>query len=177
MTITEQRSEQKSHEKKHLAIIWFSRTGACKTLALAAHDASKRESGISTQITCATDAQPEQMLDADGYIFICPENLAAIAGGMKEFFDRSYYPLLGKIEGRPYAAIITAGSDGHNAKQQLERIATGWRLKKAIDTAIICTHAQSQEAILAPKNLSDDQIGKARVIGETIAAGLALGVF
>ena len=48
---------------------------------------------------------------------------------MKEMFDRCYYPCLGKLEGRPYATIICAGSDGENAQRQLDRIATGWRLR------------------------------------------------
>jgi NAD(P)H-dependent FMN reductase len=117
------------------------------------------------------------MLDADGYIFATPENLAAIAGVMKAFFDRCYYPVLGKIEGRPYAAMICAGSDGENAKVQLERIATGWRLKKVIDTPIICTHAQTKAEILAPKSIGDDDLERCREIGATLSAGLAMGVF
>jgi multimeric flavodoxin WrbA len=44
-----------------------------------------------------------------------PENLAAISGLMKDFFDRSYYGVLDRIQGRPYASLVCAGSDGHNA--------------------------------------------------------------
>ena len=44
---------------------------------------------------------------------------------MKDFFDRTYYPVLDQISGRPYATLICAGSDGHNAARQVERIATG----------------------------------------------------
>ena len=64
------------------------------------------------------------MLTGDGYIFGTPENLAAISGLMKDFFDRTYYPVLERINGRPYATLICAGSDGHNAARQIERIAT-----------------------------------------------------
>ena len=46
---------------------------------------------------------------------------------MKDFFDRTYYAVLDGINGRPYAALICAGSDGQNAARQIERIATGWR--------------------------------------------------
>jgi hypothetical protein len=31
---------------------------------------------------------------------------------MKDFFDRSYYAVLDRINGRPYATMICAGSDG-----------------------------------------------------------------
>jgi NAD(P)H-dependent FMN reductase len=74
-------------------------------------------------------AQAADLLEADGYIFGTPENLAAMAGLMKDFFDRTYYPALDQISARPYATLICAGSDGHNAARQVERIATGWRLK------------------------------------------------
>jgi multimeric flavodoxin WrbA len=162
---------------KNLAIIWYSRTGASEALAKAAQHAALAEVEVEAALYCAPNASAQHLLDADGYIFICPENLAAIAGGMKEFFDRCYYPVLGKIEGRPYAAIIAAGSDGENARRQLERIATGWRLKKIMDSQIICTDAQSQKAILAPKILRADQLNIARQAGATLAAGLSMGVF
>lgn len=125
----------------------------------------------------ADQAGPEDLLAADGYIFCAPENLAAISGQMKEFFDRSYYPVLGKIEGRPYAQMICAGSDGQNAARQTARIATGWRLKEVQPPLIICTHAQTPRAILAEKILSEDQLAPCREIGAALAAGLALGVF
>ncbi len=44
---------------------------------------------------------------------------------MKDLFDRTYYPALDRISERPYATLIGAGSDGHNAARQVERIATG----------------------------------------------------
>ena len=125
----------------------------------------------------ADEAGPDDLLKADGYIFCAPENLAAISGLMKEFFDRCYYPVLGQIEGRPYAQMVCAGSDGENAARQMARIATGWRLKEVQPPLIICTHAQTTKAILAEKTIPDDQLEKCREIGAALAAGLSLGVF
>ena len=96
---------------------------------------------------------------------------------MKAFFDRLYYPCLGQIEGRPYAVIVCAGSDGSNAVRQAERIATGWRLKKIADSVIVCTHAQTQEAILSPKRIDEAYLKNARDLGAAMAAGLALGIY
>ena len=81
------------------------------------------------------------------------------------------------INGRPYASLICAGSDGHNAARQIERIATGWRLKPVAEPLIVCTHAQTPEAILAPKHIGEDELMACRALGEAMAAGLALGVF
>ncbi|MGI9286556.1 MAG: hypothetical protein ACR2P1_14310, partial [Pseudomonadales bacterium] len=68
-------------------------------------------------------------------------------------------------------------SDGENAMKQLERIATGWRLKKMADTFIVCTHAQTKEEILAEKEIPKNELAKSREIGATLAAGLAMGIF
>jgi multimeric flavodoxin WrbA len=162
---------------KKLLIVYYSYTGGTAQMVEAAAAAGRREGGTDIRVIRAEDCGPEDMLAADGYIFATPENLAAIAGVMKAFFDRCYYPVLGKIEGRPYGAMICAGSDGENARVQLERIATGWRLKKVIDTPIICTHAQTKEAILAPKSIGNDDRERCREIGATLSAGLAIGVF
>jgi multimeric flavodoxin WrbA len=96
---------------------------------------------------------------------------------MKAFFDRSYYPCLGRIEGRPYLLIVCAGSDGSNAVRQAERIATGWRLRRIADSLIVCTHAQTPEAILAPKIITGSDLATARELGAAVAEGLALGIF
>ena len=162
---------------KNLLIVYYSYTGGTKQMAEAAAQAARGEAGTEVRVLQAEECQPEDMLAADGYILATPENLAAIAGVMKAFFDRCYYPLLGKIGGRPYAAMICAGSDGENAKAQLERIATGWRLKKVMNTLIICTHAQTEEAILAEKTISETDRDRCAETGATLSAGLAMGVF
>ncbi len=117
------------------------------------------------------------MLEATGYLFIAPENLASMAGVMKDFFDRQYYPLLDRIQGRPAAVIVAAGSDGQGAVRQIERILTGWRLRLAAESLIVRVEAQTPEAILAPKHLSAQQLAPAADLGRALAAGLALGIF
>ena len=135
------------------------------------------QSETQTILRRAHETQPEHLLDADGYLFAAPENLAALSGEMKEFFDRCYYPLLGKIEGRPYAQMICAGSDGSNAVRQTARIATGWRLKDVHPALIICTQAQTQAEILAQKTISEPDLDRCRELGATLGAGLSMGVF
>ena len=166
---------------KTLLIVYHSLTGGTRQMAQAAHDgaaaAEAGEGGVRVRLLPATEAGPADVLAADGYLFATPENLAAISGLMKDFFDRSYYPVLDHVNGRPYASMVCAGSDGSNAARQMARIATGWRLKAVAEPLIICTHAQTPEAILAPKTIGCDDLAQCRVLGESLAAGLALGVF
>lgn len=128
-------------------------------------------------LMAAEDVTEKQALAAGGYLFVCPENLAGLSGIMKEMFDRLYYPLLGRIEGRPYASIIAAGSDGQGAQRQLDRIATGWRLRRIADPVIFNFDAQTPERILADKVIPDNILKDCRDLGNGFAEGIAMGVF
>ena len=158
-----------------LLIVFHSRTGGSRQMAEAAAAAADAE--VSTILKAAHEAGPDDLLQAQGYIFCAPENLAAIAGVMKDFFDRCYYDVLGRIEGRPYAQMVCAGSDGENAARQTARIAQGWRLREVQPPLIICTHAQSREEILAAKTLTEDDLARCRELGGAMGAGLGMGAF
>lgn len=156
-----------------LVIIWHSRTGASQALAQAA----ARGAATQGRLIPAEQAGPADLLAAAGYLFVCPENLGTMSGAMKEMFDRCYYPLLGRIEGRAYATMIAAGSDGHGAQAQVDRIATGWRLRRVAEPLIVNTAAQTPEAILAPKVLPPQVLRQAEEIGAALASGLEQGIF
>ncbi|MCB9868191.1 MAG: NAD(P)H-dependent oxidoreductase, partial [Phycisphaerales bacterium] len=150
---------------KTLIIVYHSMTGGTDQMAQAALAGAREEPGIAARLLHARDAAPHDVLDADGYVFATPENLAAMAGQMKDFFDRTYYAALERINARPYAILVCAGSDGTNAVRQIDRICTGWRLKRVADPFIVCTRAQTPEAILAPKTIGPEDLAHCRDIG------------
>lgn len=162
---------------KTLLVVWHSMTGGTQQMVQAAVAGAAAEPAVQLRLRHASAAAAQDLLDADAYLFATPENLAAMAGLMKDFFDRAYYPVLGRIEGRRYATLVCAGSDGSGAARQIERIATGWRLQAAAPPLIVCTHAQSAQAILAPKHIAEGDLQRCRELGAALAAGLALGVF
>ncbi len=161
---------------KTLLIVFHSMTGGTRQMAEAAARAAEAE-GVAVRLLQAQAATAEDVLGADAYIFATPENLAAIAGMMKDFFDRTYYAVLGRVEGRAYGLMVCAGSDGTNAVRQASRIATGWRLRPVAEPIIVCTHAQTPEAILAPKTIPAGETARCAELGATIAAGMAIGMF
>jgi multimeric flavodoxin WrbA len=139
--------------------------------------AAAEAAGEGARLLEAGQTSAEDLLACRGYLFVCPENLATMSGAMKEMFDRCYYPLLGKVEGRPYATAIAAGSDGSGAEVQIDRIVTGWRLKRVADSLIVNLGAQSPEAILAQKQVPGEQLLRCRELGALLGEGLRLGVF
>jgi hypothetical protein len=72
-------------------------------------------------------------------------------------------------------ALRTVG--GGLAGRQVARIAMGWRLKPVSEPVIICTHAQTPEAILAPKQIPSADLQRCEELGQSLATGLALGIF
>jgi multimeric flavodoxin WrbA len=162
---------------KTLLIVYHSLTGGTRQMAAAAARGAFEEPDIDVRLQTAPDTNASDVLAADGYIFAAPENLGALAGTMKNFFDRTYYPVLDRVNGRAYATLICAGSDGANAVRQITRIATGWRLRLIAEPLIVCTHAQTPQAILAAKRIGAEDLDRCRNIGVAMAAGLAAGIF
>ena len=160
-----------------LLVVYHSWTSSTEQMSRAVLRGAAEEPAVTTRLLHARDAGPGDLLAADGYVFATPENLAAIAGLMKDFFDRSYYAALDQLNGRPYAALVCAGSDGSNAARQIARIATGWRLREIAPPLIVCTHAQTPEAILAPKVVPEAELARGEELGAAFATGLAIGAF
>jgi NAD(P)H-dependent FMN reductase len=162
---------------KTLLIVWHSMTGGAEQMARAAAHAARTESEVDVRLLRAAAAEPADVLGADGYLFVTPENLASMAGLMKDFFDRIYYAALDRVNGRPYATLICAGTDGTGAARQIQRIATGLRLREVAPPLIVRTDAQTPEQILAPKTIAPAELERCAEIGAALAAGLASGVF
>lgn len=167
--------------KKTLLIVWHSRTGAAQQLAASARQGAQHviaqlqaDDQLDIVMKRACDTQADDVLNADGYVFCAPENLAALSGEMKEFFDRNYYAALDRLNGRPYALLISAGSDGSMAVKQAARICTGWRLNEATPALVANLDAQTPEAIWAPKHITEQHRQDSHEKGGTLAALLLL---
>jgi multimeric flavodoxin WrbA len=160
-----------------LLVVYHSMTGGTLQMAHAGAAGARLENGVRVVLLRAAEAQPHDLLAADGYIFATPENLAGISGMMKDFFDRTYYPVLDRINGRPFFSLICAGSDGQNAARQIDRIAAGWRLKSIAEPFIVCTQAQTPAQILSPKRIDEASLKRCEELGNTLAAGLVMGIF
>ncbi len=157
-------------------VVWCSTTGAAEQLAQAVGQ-GVQASGSTLMLIHADHAGPQQVMEASGLVWVCPEHLGSMAGAMKSFFDRCYYPLLGAIEGRPFLSIVSAGSDGQPTARQLQRICTGWRLREVAKPWVVISGAQTAEAILARKQVPADVLTEAREVGLGFGEALALGIY
>lgn len=160
-----------------LLVVWCSQTGGSRALAQAAFEGACAAESGAVRLVAASEAQADDLLAAAGYLFVTPEMLGSMAGVMKAMFERAYYPLLERVAGRPYAAIVCAGSDGTGAVRQIERIVTGWRLRRVDDALVVVTGAQTPEAILAPKRIDAVALARAQALGRALAEGIGMGIW
>lgn len=141
-------------------------TGRSAVLAQAAYDGVRdADSGVDAVLRPALQAGVPDLLAANGLLLITPEKFGYMAGSLKDFFDRTFYPTQGKLAGLPYALMVVAGNDGAGAVASVERIARGYPLK-VIAPALVFKNA-----------LVGDDIQQARDMGAAMAAGISAGIF
>lgn len=111
------------------------------------------------------EAGPDDVRNCDGIIIGSTENFGYMAGLIKDFFERIYYPCLESTQGLPYALYVKGGNDGSGAQRSMERIITGLSWKPVQDPLVMA--GRYREAWLAP----------CEELGMTMAAGLEAGIF
>ena len=126
---------------------------------------ARRAGETETVMKRAGEATLEDLLGCHGLVVGTPENFGTMAGMVKDFFDRTYYPAEGKTVGLPYALFVSAGNDGTGAAAQIDRIATGYGWKRVA------------EPLIARHEVTAADLAACEDLGEAMASGVALGIF
>ena len=152
---------------KHLLIVYHSQSGKTAAMAHAVRRGATHPDieSVDVRMRMAADAGPRDLLWCDAVIFATPENFGYMAGAMKDFFDRTFYPCQGRIEGKPCAVVVGAGNDGSGALGALRRIVRGFPLN------------ETQAPIVCNGPLDAEVVARCETLGATMAAGLEIGVF
>jgi multimeric flavodoxin WrbA len=113
----------------------------------------------------AADAGPEDLLWADGLLLGTPENFGYLSGALKDFLDRTFYEVEGKLTPLPYAMFVSAGNDGTGAVRAMERIANGYPFLAV------------QAPLIARGTPTPEDLDSCRELGQAMAMGLEMGIF
>jgi multimeric flavodoxin WrbA len=158
-----------------LLIVYHTQSGGTEQLAACAQRGAATVAETQTVVLRAGDATAEDVLGADGLLIGSPENFGYMAGMVKDFFDRVFYPCETALAGRPYSVFVCAGSDGTGAMREIDRIVTGWRMRK-VHPGVIARRvggmAGSSRGHLDPSDLK-----LVEELGTTLAAGIAFNAF
>ncbi len=146
-------------------IVYHSQSGASARLAAAARAGAEGAGGTEVALCRAWDAGASEVLAADGLLLVAAENSGTLSGGMKDFLDRTFYPVGERGRVLPCALLLSAGNDGRGARQQAQRILSGYPMREALEPLICRGPVTSRLEALAQE------------FGEGFAAGLEMGIF
>ncbi len=150
-----------------LLILYASQTetGRVRQLVDTAVAGAAQEPAVRCTVCRADQADATTLLDASGLLIITPEHFGYMAGKLKDFFDRTYYPLEGRTVGLPYALWVCAGNDGSGTVRAVERIVAGYRWRAVAPPRIV---------------VGDPDPASLMAVRESalaLATGIALGAF
>ena len=121
--------------------------------------------GLEVRSKSPLDTGPEDVEWCDGILIGTTENFGYMAGLIKDFFERIYYPCLDSTQGLPAALYIRAGEDGRGTRTSIGKIITGLRWKYVSDPLIL--RGKFVESF-------DEDVAE---LAMTIAAGLDAGIY
>lgn len=152
---------------KHLLLVYHSKTGNTQKLARAVQRGVEHPevTGIDLRVRLAKDAGPEDLLWANGLLLGTPENFGYMSGAVKDFLDRTYYEVEGKLQPLPYAVFISCENDGRGALSAIERIAGGY------------PWVQVQDAVIARGPVTSEHKTLCEQLGLALAMGLDAGIY
>lgn len=151
---------------KRLLLIYHSQTGRTERLAEAVGaGAGEFAEEVELRRRRAFDAGIDDLLWAEGLLIGSPENFGYLSGAVKDFLDRTYDAAQGKTVGLPWAMFVSAGNDGSGAVRALERIAIGYGWTRVAEPVIV----RGEPDV--------DGLARCRELGQTLAAGLACGIY
>ena len=134
-------------------------------MARAAAAAALEEAVVEVIVRRAADASVRDLQSAAGVLLVAAENSGSLAGGMKDFLDRVFYPAIGHALVLPYALLVSAGNDGRGAVTQAQRILSG------------VAFTEAAEPLILRGDIGPSHLAQASDLGRALAAGLEMGIF
>ena len=153
--------------RRHLLIVHHTQTGNTRRLATAARRGAHHPDieGVSVRFLTAGAAGSADLLWAHALLLATPENFGYMSGAMKDFLDRTFYAVEGKLAPLPYALMVSAGNDGSGAVRAITRIVGGYPF------------IEVQPPLVAQGPVTPAHEARAQELGMTLAAGLDAGIY
>lgn len=148
-----------------LLIVYHSQSGATEKLAEAVERGALEVREIAVRRIRAAQVTSKDLKQSRCLVICSPEYFGYMAGAIKDLFDRTYEEVRDQLTGQSYAVVISAGNDGTGALNSIERIIKGLKLRRV------------QEPIISRGAVSDWMVETCLNLGQTLAAGLELGIY
>ncbi len=134
-----------------LLVIYHSQTGNTEAMAKAVNEGAL-SAGATVTLKKAAETTSDDLLACDVVVFGSPVYFGYMAGALKDFFDRVFYTVRGKIDDKPYAAFSSGSAGGKQALDNIDRVCNSFKLKKAFE-GLVAAGKPSSEVLEECKEL------------------------
>ena len=119
-----------------ILVVYHTLGGNTKAAAEAIARGAGSVKGVEVVVKEGLQADTDDLLACDGIAIGTPDYFSYMAGGLKDFFDRTYYPTQGKVTGKPCVIFVTHGGGG-TAKDSVQKIARSFKFKEIADPVMV----------------------------------------
>lgn len=127
-----------------ILIVYHSQSGNTKAAAEAVARGAGSIEGADVEIKQALKATPADLLKCDGIAVGTPDYFGYMAGGLKDFFDRTYYPTQGEVTDKPCAIFVTHGGGG-KAVESVRNICRTFKFKVVAAPVVAKSRPQGED--------------------------------
>jgi multimeric flavodoxin WrbA len=117
-----------------ILIVYHSLGGNTKKMAEAVAEGARGVAGTQVVLKTGLEATVDDLLACDGIALGSPDYFSYMAGGLKDFFDRTFYPSQGKVDGRPAVVFGSAGGPPEKILRNLEQALQWFKLNKVAES-------------------------------------------
>ncbi len=130
-----------------ILVVYHSMSGNTRQMAEAVAEGARSVSGTEAEVKEGLQATIDDLLQCDGVALGSPDYFSDMAGGMKDFFDRTYYPAQGNVTGKPCVIFGSAGGPSSVVVESLRTMAERFKLQEAAEP--VGASGTPTEAVLA----------------------------
>ena len=134
-----------------ILVVYYSLSGNTKAMANAIADGARAVQGVEVMVKTGLEATVEDLLGCDAIAVGSPDYFSYMAGGLKDFFDRSYYPSQGKVTGKPCACFGSAGGPPTVVLELLDKMCRAFKMQ--VIGSVGCSGKPSQDIEQECRNL------------------------
>jgi flavorubredoxin len=109
-------------------IVFHSQSGNTRAAAEALANGARTVPETDVVVKEALEAGTHDLLSCDAVAVGTPDYFSYMAGGLKDFFDRTFYPTQGNVTDKPCGIFVTHGGGGR-ALESVKTICAAFKFK------------------------------------------------
>ncbi len=120
-----------------IIIVSHSQSGNTEHAAGIVAEGARTVEGVEVLSKPALEATADDLLECDGIGIGTPDYFSYMAGGLKDFFDRTFYPTKGQVVDKPCVIFVTHGGGGTPAAKSVQSICRSFKFKQVTEPVLV----------------------------------------